>query len=119
MKIGIIGAGRIGGNAARMFTRAGHEVLVSFSRDPDTLPALAAELGDRARVGTAAEAATFGPVRGPGLCRPVPVSPALRNRTTRLKVRSERGTLPRHGGGSRRCSTRRVAPGYGRFSPGT
>lgn len=62
MKIGIIGAGRIGGNAARMFTRAGHEVLVSFSRNPDTLPTLAAELGDRAQVGTAAEAATFGPV---------------------------------------------------------
>jgi predicted dinucleotide-binding enzyme len=62
VRIGIIGAGRIGGNAARMFTRAGHEVLVSFSRDHDTLPALAAELGDRARTGTAAEAAAFGPV---------------------------------------------------------
>ncbi|MGH3846156.1 MAG: NADPH-dependent F420 reductase [Pseudonocardiaceae bacterium] len=62
MKIGIIGAGRIGGNAARMLTRVGHEVLVSFSRDPYPLPTLAAELGDRAQVGTAAEAATFGPV---------------------------------------------------------
>ena len=34
MRIGVIGAGRIGGNAARLFAKAGHEVLVSFSRDP-------------------------------------------------------------------------------------
>ena len=33
MRIGVIGAGRIGGNAARLFAKAGHEVLVSFSRD--------------------------------------------------------------------------------------
>ncbi len=45
-----------------MFTHAGHEVLVSFSRDRDTLATLATELGDRARTGTAAEAVTFGPV---------------------------------------------------------
>ncbi|MGH3857296.1 MAG: NAD(P)-binding domain-containing protein, partial [Pseudonocardiaceae bacterium] len=38
VKIGIIGAGRIGGNAARMLTRVGHEVLVSFSRDPTLSP---------------------------------------------------------------------------------
>jgi predicted dinucleotide-binding enzyme len=49
VRIGIIGAGRIGGNAARMFCRAGQEVLVSFSRDRDTLPALAAELGGLTR----------------------------------------------------------------------
>jgi len=45
-----------------MFTHAGHEVLVSFSRDRDALATLATELGDRARTGTAAEAVTFGPV---------------------------------------------------------
>ena len=37
MRIGVIGAGRIGGNAARLFAKAGHEVLVSFSRDPQKL----------------------------------------------------------------------------------
>jgi 8-hydroxy-5-deazaflavin:NADPH oxidoreductase len=60
MRIGVIGAGRIGGNAARLFAKAGHEVLVSFSRDPQKLEALAAEIGGRA--GTPQEAAAFGEV---------------------------------------------------------
>jgi predicted dinucleotide-binding enzyme len=54
MRIGIIGVGQIGGNAARLFARAGHEVLLSFSRDADRLPALAAETG--ACTGTPREA---------------------------------------------------------------
>jgi 8-hydroxy-5-deazaflavin:NADPH oxidoreductase len=62
MKIGIMGAGRIGGNAARLFARAGHDVLLSFSRDPARLQALAAEIGEHAAVGSAAEAARFGDV---------------------------------------------------------
>ena len=48
MRIGIIGTGRIGGNAARLFAKAGHDVVLSFSRDQDKLEALAAELGGRA-----------------------------------------------------------------------
>jgi 8-hydroxy-5-deazaflavin:NADPH oxidoreductase len=60
MRIGIIGAGRIGGNAARLFAKAGHEVLVSFSRDPAKLEALAAAIGGRA--GTPREAVEFGEV---------------------------------------------------------
>jgi predicted dinucleotide-binding enzyme len=60
MRIGVIGAGRIGGNAARLFARAGHEVLVSYSRDPERLEALAADIG--ARAGTPREAAQFGEV---------------------------------------------------------
>ena len=60
MRIGVIGAGRIGGNAARLFAQAGHEVLVSFSRDPQKLDALAAEIGGRA--GTPREAVAFGDV---------------------------------------------------------
>ena len=60
MRIGVIGAGRIGGNAARLFAKAGHEVLVSFSRDPQKLGALAAEIGGRA--GTPREAVAFGEV---------------------------------------------------------
>src|SRR5512133_843665 len=62
MRIGIIGAGRIGGNAARLFAKAGHEVNLSFSRDPSTLEALAAEIGERASVGTPPDAADFGEV---------------------------------------------------------
>ena len=60
MRIGIIGAGRIGGNAARLFARAGHKVLLSYSRDPAKLEAQAAEIG--ASAGTPAEAARFGEV---------------------------------------------------------
>jgi 8-hydroxy-5-deazaflavin:NADPH oxidoreductase len=48
MRIGIVGTGRIGANAARLFAKAGHEVVLSFSRDQDKLDALAAELGGRA-----------------------------------------------------------------------
>jgi 8-hydroxy-5-deazaflavin:NADPH oxidoreductase len=62
MRIGIIGAGRIGGNAARLFANAGHELLLSYSREPERLRALAEEIGPRASVGSVAEAAAFGPV---------------------------------------------------------
>ncbi len=41
LKIGIIGAGHIGGTLARLWVAAGHEVLIS-SRHPDELKALAA-----------------------------------------------------------------------------
>jgi 8-hydroxy-5-deazaflavin:NADPH oxidoreductase len=57
MEIGIIGAGHIGGNAARRFALSGHSVLLSYSRDPSTLDALAREIGKRARAGTPADAA--------------------------------------------------------------
>lgn len=62
MKIGIIGAGHIGGNAGRLFVKAGHEVLFSFSTDPAKLAALATSVGANARAGTPAEAAKFGDV---------------------------------------------------------
>jgi predicted dinucleotide-binding enzyme len=62
VRIGIIGAGRIGGNAARLWARAGHEVLLSFSRDPARLERAAAAIGPGARVGSPAEAAEFGEV---------------------------------------------------------
>jgi predicted dinucleotide-binding enzyme len=45
MRIGIIGAGRIGGNVARQAARVGHEVTVSFARNQEGLRALADELG--------------------------------------------------------------------------
>ena len=45
MKIGIIGAGNIGGNLTRRLTGLGHHVAVANSRTPDTLAGLAAETG--------------------------------------------------------------------------
>jgi predicted dinucleotide-binding enzyme len=45
MKIGIIGAGNIGGNLTRRFTAVGHDVSVANSRGPQTLTALADETG--------------------------------------------------------------------------
>lgn len=61
MRIGIVGAGRIGGNAGRLFAAAGHDVMFSGSRDPAKLDALAKEAGD-ARTGTPQEAVEFGEV---------------------------------------------------------
>jgi predicted dinucleotide-binding enzyme len=55
MKIGVIGAGNIGGALARRFTELGHEVSVANSRGPDTLRGLEAETG--ATAVTAHEAA--------------------------------------------------------------
>ncbi|HEY0761432.1 MAG TPA: NAD(P)-binding domain-containing protein [Pyrinomonadaceae bacterium] len=60
MKIGIIGAGHIGGNLTRRLTKLGHQVLVANSRGPETLAALAAETG--ASVGTPTEAAHNGEI---------------------------------------------------------
>lgn len=45
MKIGIIGAGQIGGNLTRRLTGLGHEVSVANSRGPHTLTELAKETG--------------------------------------------------------------------------
>ncbi|MFR0357087.1 NADPH-dependent F420 reductase [Streptomyces sediminimaris] len=47
MKIGIIGAGNIGGNLTRRLTALGHDVSVANSRGPHTLTALAEETGAR------------------------------------------------------------------------
>jgi predicted dinucleotide-binding enzyme len=61
LKIGIIGAGHIGGTLARLWVAAGHEVLIS-SRHLEELRPLAQSLGPKARVGTPREAALFGDV---------------------------------------------------------
>jgi predicted dinucleotide-binding enzyme len=45
MKIGIIGAGNIGGNLTRRLTAVGHDVSVANSRGPETLSELAMETG--------------------------------------------------------------------------
>ena len=45
MKIGIIGAGKIGATAARLFVTAGHNIAISNSRGPESLRPLVHELG--------------------------------------------------------------------------
>jgi predicted dinucleotide-binding enzyme len=62
MRIGIIGSGHMGRTLAAHFVRAGHEVVLSNSRDPVTLEGLVGELGDRASAATPAEAARTGEV---------------------------------------------------------
>src|SRR3954464_11580486 len=60
--IGLIGAGHIGSQLARLAVANGYDVVVSNSRGPDTLAPLVAELGPRARAGTAVDAATAGDI---------------------------------------------------------
>ena len=61
MRIGIIGAGWLGGTVGRQWVKAGHEALFS-SRHPERFKTLVRELGSLASAGTAAEAAAFRPV---------------------------------------------------------
>ena len=61
MKIGIIGAGKMGGALAELWAKAGHEVMIS-SRHPEELKAQAQAIGPNVHVGTPREAAAFGPV---------------------------------------------------------
>lgn len=62
MNVGIIGAGNIGRATATRLVAAGHHVMLSNSRGPETLAALEQELGEAATVGTPADAARFGEV---------------------------------------------------------
>ncbi len=48
MRIGLIGAGHIGGTIARLAVDNGHDVVLSNSRGPDTLADLVGQLGPRA-----------------------------------------------------------------------
>jgi len=61
IKIGIVGAGKMGGALAELWAKAGHEVMIS-SRHPDELKAQAQAIGPKAHVGTVREAAAFGSV---------------------------------------------------------
>ncbi len=58
--IGLIGAGHIGSQLARLALAHGYEVVLSNSRGPETLAALVAELGPAARAATPVEAARAG-----------------------------------------------------------
>ncbi|HEV7173176.1 NADPH-dependent F420 reductase [Pedococcus sp.] len=59
---GFIGSGNIGSTLARLAVNAGHDVVLSNSRGPETLAELVSELGPHARAATAAEAARAGDV---------------------------------------------------------
>lgn len=58
--IGIIGAGHIGSQLARLAVGKGWDVVISNSRGPESLAGLIAELGPHARADTPAGAATAG-----------------------------------------------------------
>lgn len=79
--IGLIGAGHIGSQVARLAIAQGYDVVLSNSRGPETLAGLVKELGSRARAGTPFEAAQAGeivvvtiPLKN---IRSVPVEPLL------------------------------------------
>jgi predicted dinucleotide-binding enzyme len=60
--IGLIGAGHIGSQLARLAVRSGYNVVISNSRGPETLADLVAELGSSARAGTPIDAAKAGDI---------------------------------------------------------
>lgn len=59
---GFIGSGNIGTTVAGLAVAAGHDVVLSNSRGPETLADLVGDLGPHARAGTPAEAAEAGDV---------------------------------------------------------
>src|SRR5712692_9113762 len=60
--IGLIGAGKIGSQLARLLVAHGYDVVISNSRGPETLTTLVAELGPKARAATALDAAKAGDI---------------------------------------------------------
>jgi len=60
--LGLIGAGHIGSQVARLAVAQGYEVVISNSRGPETLADLVRELGAKARAATVAEAAAAGEI---------------------------------------------------------
>ena len=59
MKIGVIGAGRIGSTFGALWVKAGHEVMFS-DRDPEAVKRAMNGLGSRASAGSVQEAVAFG-----------------------------------------------------------
>lgn len=62
MRIGIIGAGMIGGTLGRLLARAGHEVALSNSRGPESLAETVAAIGNGARAMSVDDAAAWGEI---------------------------------------------------------
>lgn len=59
IRIGVIGAGNIGGTLGTLWVKDGHEVMFA-SRHPETLKPLVDGLGPKAKAGTPEEAVRFG-----------------------------------------------------------
>src|SRR5580658_1941923 len=57
MKVGFIGAGNVTGTIGRHLINAGHTIVASNSRGPETLGAFVAELGPGASAGTKQQSA--------------------------------------------------------------
>jgi predicted dinucleotide-binding enzyme len=57
VQIGFIGSGNVGKTIARHLITAGHQVVISNSRGPESLQGLVGELGPSAKAGTKEEAA--------------------------------------------------------------
>ena len=62
MRVGIVGAGRIGEAVAARLVTGGHEVMLANSRGPETLADLEQSLGQNAQAGTIEQAIGFGEV---------------------------------------------------------
>ena len=62
MKIGIVGAGNIGGTAAELFANAGHEVVISNSRGPQSIASRVNSIGPTVTAKTVKDAVEFGEV---------------------------------------------------------
>jgi hypothetical protein len=62
MKIAIIGSGKIGSTAARLFIGAGHEVAIANRRGPQSLEPLQRELGAALQPASIEDAVRFGDV---------------------------------------------------------
>src|SRR6187455_3719598 len=60
--LGLIGAGHIGSQVARLAVGSGYDVVISNSRGPETLSDLVAELGPKARAATSLDAAKAGDI---------------------------------------------------------
>ncbi|KOP23250.1 hypothetical protein AMR41_27135 [Hapalosiphon sp. MRB220] len=57
MNIGIIGAGNMGAGLGKLWAKAGHQVIFSYSRDEEKLHQLATSAGANAKAGTLQDAA--------------------------------------------------------------
>lgn len=60
--VGFIGSGKFGSTIARLAVAAGHQVVLSNSRGPETLADAVADLGSQASAATSGEAAAAGDI---------------------------------------------------------
>jgi hypothetical protein len=62
MKIGIIGAGNMGTDMGKFWVKNGHQLMFSYSRNPEKLQAAAASVSADTLIGSPAEAVQFADV---------------------------------------------------------